>query len=421
MSDTDRTSAPSLAGAAWLIRPETQRVLGVLEDAGHGARVVGGAVRNALLGRPVKDIDIATTAAPGLTIQLMTAAGLKTVPTGLAHGTVTVVVEHEPFEVTTLRRDVETFGRHATVAFTGDWAEDARRRDFTINALYCDREGLVHDPLATGTGDIAARRVRFIGDPHDRIREDYLRILRFFRFTAEYAHGLPDAAGLAACAEMKDGLDKLSGERIRQELLRLIVARHASDAVRELEAAGLFSHILPVPVDTAKFRRVAEIEKGLGRAPDAILRLGVLAMSGPRDAATLRDRLKLSNHEFERLANMRMSPHRGEQVAGINQAKEYLYRYGAEAFVDHLLFGRAQDAELITDDWFLQLVTLPARWPVPERPIRGSDLLALGVPAGPLVGQILSQFEEWWIAAGFPDNAVLLAAELRRLAVVTNS
>src|SRR5581483_10750916 len=200
---------PSLAGADWLVRPETQAVFRALAARGHAARAVGGAVRNALLGRPVIDIDIATPARPEEVMEAARAAGLAAVPTGIAHGTVTVLAAHVPHEVTTLRRDVETHGRHATVAFTDDWEADARRRDFTINALYCSGEGEVFDPLGAYP-DLASRRVRFIGDAHERIREDYLRILRFFRLTAEYGEGPPAPEGLAACVAEREGLGRLS-------------------------------------------------------------------------------------------------------------------------------------------------------------------------------------------------------------------
>ncbi len=253
-------------------------MLGALEAGGAQARIVGGAVRNALLGEPVRDIDIATTAEPVDVVRLAVAAGLKAVPTGLEHGTVTVIVHRTPFEVTTLRRDVETFGRHARVAFTTDWGEDARRRDFTINALYCDAAGTVHDPLG-GYGDIAGRRVGFIGDAHERIREDYLRILRFFRFCAEYAQGAPDAAGLAAAIELRSGLDQLSGERIRAELLRLLAAPRAVETAVVMEEAGILDHALDarLPRSVDVLGRVAEIEAALGRDGDPVLRLGALA------------------------------------------------------------------------------------------------------------------------------------------------
>ncbi|MBN9263737.1 MAG: CCA tRNA nucleotidyltransferase, partial [Hyphomicrobium sp.] len=237
------TIPTSLAGAPWLERPETRAVLSALAAAGHEARIVGGTVRNALLGEPVTDVDIATTATPDETMAAARAAGLDAIPTGVSHGTVTIVAHHVPFEVTTLREDVETFGRHARVAFTADWAADARRRDFTINALYCDANGTISDPLG-GLADLAARRVRFIGDARERIREDALRILRFFRFHARYSAEAIDAEGLAACAAERHLLAKLSAERVRAELLKLLDAPGAARAIAVMAAYGFIVEIL---------------------------------------------------------------------------------------------------------------------------------------------------------------------------------
>lgn len=241
-TETSQPIPTSLADASWLQRSETRAVLGALTAAGHEARIVGGTVRNALLGEPVTDIDIATTATPDQVIAAARAAHLDAIPTGIAHGTITVVANRVPFEVTTLREDAETFGRHARVAFTADWAADARRRDFTINALYCDADGVVSDPL--GLDDLAARRVRFIGDAHERIREDALRILRFFRFHARYGEGNPDTAGLDACAKERALLTMLSAERIRSELLKLLDAPGAADAVATMSNYGFLSALL---------------------------------------------------------------------------------------------------------------------------------------------------------------------------------
>src|SRR5215510_13333631 len=243
MADPTPSELPSLAGADWLTRADTLAVFDALAARGYAARAVGGAVRNALLGRPVIDVDIATPAHPDEVIAAARAAGLAAQPTGIAHGTVTVIAGHVAHEVTTLREDVEAHGRHATVAFTDDWAADARRRDFTINALYCNADGEVFDPLG-GRGDVAAHRVRFIGQARERIREDYLRILRFFRLTAEYGAGAPDAEGLAACVLERDGLQRLSAERIRQELLRLLVAPRAAELVGSMLDYGLLPLVL---------------------------------------------------------------------------------------------------------------------------------------------------------------------------------
>ena len=287
---------PSLSDAAWLIAPSTQCVMAVIAAGGFEARAVGGVVRNALFGLPVTDIDIATTAKPQDVMRLARAAGLAVVETGLQHGTVTVIVGHHPFEVTTLRRDVETHGRHATVAFTDDWAEDARRRDFTMNALYCDAGGRLHDPL-DGMADLRARRVRFIGQAGERIREDYLRILRFFRFTAQYSDGDYDAAGLQACTRERAGLAQLSAERIRQELVRLLVAPGAVAAIEAMQAHGVLAQVLPFAPRPSLFARVVEIDRGHGLAGDAMVRLAALAVELREDAVRLAEGLRLSREE----------------------------------------------------------------------------------------------------------------------------
>ncbi len=295
---------PSLRDADWLNRPETRELFAALNDGGHTARAVGGAVRNTLLGTPVHDVDIATTSPPDVTASLAAKAGLRSIPTGIDHGTVTVVVRHTPFEVTTLRTDVETFGRHARVAYTDDWAADARRRDFTINALYCDADGVILDPL-DGYADLVARRVRFIGKAEERIREDYLRILRFFRFSAEYAGGVIDGDGLKACRASSHGLDQLSRERIRAELLRLVVSPHVT-AVVPVIASDFLTRVFPDAPDVRLLERVVTIEHTLNRQADPILRLGALSGAKPGGALPLRDALRLSAREFERLARLSM-------------------------------------------------------------------------------------------------------------------
>src|SRR5215475_2419138 len=300
MADPSSPELPSLAGADWLTRADTRAVFAALAARGYAARAVGGAVRNALLGRPVIDVDIATPARPDEVMAAARAAGLAAHPTGLAHGTVTVVAGSLTKKVTTLREDVEAHGRHATVAFTDDWAADARRRDFTINALYCSADGRVFDPLG-GSADLAARRVRFIGQARERIREDYLRILRFFRLTAEYGEGPPDREGLAACVAERDGLARLSGERVRQEMLRLLAAPRGPELVRAMQDYGLLGFVLPAAPRPGLLARLAAIEAHLGLTADPIMRLAALAVELPEDADRLRERLRLANEEHARL------------------------------------------------------------------------------------------------------------------------
>lgn len=404
---------PSLNGAPWLESAGTRAVIGAMERGGFAARVVGGAVRNALVGAPVKDVDIATTALPQDVIRLAAAAGLGAVPTGLEHGTVTVIASHQPIEVTTLRRDIETFGRHARVTFTTDWAEDAARRDFTLNALYCDADGTVHDPLGAYP-DLVARRVRFIGKAEDRIREDYLRILRFFRFTATYAEGPPDAAGLAASVALAPGLAQLSAERVRAELLRLLGAPRAVEVVAVMADAGLIQALIGDRGDVALLGRLAAIEAALGRDADPLLRLGALA-GGGRALTALGALLRLSNAESERLARLALPDPAFDPATDEREARAFLYRFGVEAFRDGVLFAWARSAAAPDDSRWRGRFVLPNRWKVPTLPVRGADLLERGLAEGPAIGRVVRAFEDWWIAEDFPHDEARLAHALSDL------
>ena len=397
---------PSLAGAPWLRAAPTQRVLGVIAAGGFEARAVGGVVRNALMGLPTAgidgtDIDVATTARPEDVIRLARGAGLTVVETGLGHGTVTVIADHHPFEVTTLRRDVETHGRHATIAFTDDWADDARRRDFTMNALYCDAGGTVHDPLG-GLADLNARRVRFIGEPAERIREDHLRILRFFRFTAQYSQGLPDATGLAACTRERAGLAQLSAERIRQELVRLLQAQGALAAVDAMQAHGILAEVLPAVPRPGLLARVAAIEGGHGLAPDPMRRLGALAVETAEDAVRLARALKVSRKERGALELAAQPDARLPEAPAARVARVLLYRHAPADYrrLIALSWARALNSSTCDDRW-TRALTLPDRWQAPRMPVTGADVMARGIPAGPAVGTALRALEAWWIAADF--------------------
>ncbi len=330
MTEGDKTgrALTSLKDADWLTRPATLAVFDALSGEGVETRAVGGAVRNAFLKLPVAEVDLATTATPQEVIALAGKAGLKTVPTGIEHGTVTVIADGAPFEVTTLRRDVETFGRHAEVAFTRDWEADAKRRDFTLNALYADRDGNVFDPLH-GYDDLAAGRVRFIGDAAERIREDYLRILRFFRFNAYYGKGPLDDAGLQACVTLRAGLAQLSAERIWTELKRILVAPRATGAIEALFDYGLLTDILGGAPRLANFERLVAIEAANGLEAGAALRLAVLTIFVLEDAARLADRLRLSNAEQAVLALAADVP---EGLPQESFAKAALYRLGPDPY-----------------------------------------------------------------------------------------
>jgi poly(A) polymerase len=416
MAPVRHSPPPRLDGAEWLNRPETQAIFAALAARGFTARAVGGAVRNALAGRPVADVDLATEARPEQVMAAAEAAGLRAIPTGLSHGTVTVVAGEHPYEITTLRTDVETHGRHATVAFTDDWAEDARRRDFTLNALYCGADGTVLDPLG-GYPDLAARRVRFIGDARERIREDYLRILRFFRLTADFAEGPADAEGLAACVRERAGLAVLSAERVRVELLRLLAAPRGPEIAVLMQDYGLLPAVLGAAPRPTLLVRLAAIEAALGLAPDAVLRLAALAVEIPEDAARLRDRLRLSNDQAAKLLRAGWCCHDAELAPSGPEApaKVYLYLLGAEAYCERVLILWARSDAAPEDASWRDRFSLPDRWAAPRFPLKGADVLALGVPAGPRVGEILRDLQVWWIDGGFAADEAVLRARLRAL------
>jgi len=403
---------PSLADAEWLQRRPTRAVLEALRAGGAEARAVGGAVRNALMGVPVKDVDIATTAHPDDVIALARRAGLQAVPTGIEHGTVTVIADKVPYEVTTLRRDVETFGRHARVVFTTDWREDAMRRDFTMNALYCDADGRVHDPLG-GYGDLLARRVRFIGDARERIREDYLRILRFFRFLALYGDATaPDAEGIAAARAEKAGLAQLSGERIHAELMRLLAAPGAVAALASMERNDLIEPVVGCGGDVGLVKRLAAIEQALDRPADPVLRLAALAGDA---AADLPERLRLSGAEARQLADALERDPAFDPRTAEAAAKGFIYRHGVQAFVDGALLDWARSGDDAGSVARADRVRLPERWTAPPAPVRGGDVMARGIAPGPAVGRIIAAFEDWWIGAGFPSDERQAAAKLDAL------
>jgi poly(A) polymerase len=397
-----------LANAPWLISGPTARVLTLLDGNGEEARVVGGAVRNALLNVPIGDIDIATTAVPAEVIRRAKAAGIKSVPTGIEHGTVTLVVETHPIEVTTLREDTETFGRKAKVAFGRDWVGDANRRDFTINALSVGANGIVHD-YTGGLADIAARRVRFIGEPGQRIEEDYLRILRFFRFHAAFGTGELDRPGYLACIAARAGLATLSAERLRAEILKLLVTDGALGSVIAMIDGGL---LLPVFGGIAYGGALAAMmaaERKLGVAPDAIRRLGALGVAVTEDSRRLVTRLRLSNAEAKRLDSM---GHRWWRLAGMDEAtaRRRLYRLGAEAYRDRLMLAWARAGGNADPKPWRELALLPERWRPPKFPLKAADFIARGIAEGPVLGQVLTLAEDAWLAADFPLDGETIAA-----------
>jgi len=402
------TEARALVDAPWLSSGPAARVLALLNGDGAEARVVGGAVRNELLGIAVSEFDIATTALPAEVIRRAKAAGIKSVPTGIAHGTVTLVVDAQPFEVTTLRQDVETFGRKARVVFGTDWARDAERRDFTINGLSVGADGVVHDYVG-GLSDIAAKRVRFIGDPKLRIAEDYLRILRFFRIHAAYGRGEPDRAGYLACIGGSAGLAGLSAERMRMEMLKLMVAQGAVTAVVAMVDGGLLLPIFGGVAYTGAFAAMIAAEHALGLPPSAIRRLGALAVALSEDARRLAARLRLTNNEAKALDSM---GHRWWRMAGMDEARarRRLYRLGAERYRDRLMLAWARDGVRASSASWRHLATLPDRWSAPKFPLKAADFVGRGIDAGPALGHVLGLAEDAWLAADFPLDAPALEA-----------
>ena len=400
------SSSRVLVDAPWLTPGPTARVLELLNGNGEEARVIGGAVRNALLKLPVADIDIATTALPDEVIRRARAAGIKSVPTGIEHGTVTLVVDGHPFEVTTLREDTETFGRKAKVAFGRDWIRDAERRDFTINGLSVDADGVVHDHVG-GLADIEAKRVRFIGDPGQRISEDYLRILRFFRIHAAYGAGEPDRAGYLACVSARAGLASLSAERVRMEMLKLMVAQRAAGAVQVMADGGLLLPLFGGVAYTGPFNAMIAAERLIGFEPGAVRRLGALAVAVTEDARRVALRLRLTNAETKTLDSM---GHRWWRLAGMDEAtaRRRLYRLGEDRYRDRLMLAWARAGRDTDPAPWRELAALPQRWSAPKFPLKAADFIARGIAQGPMLGQVLALAEDAWLAAEFPlDQSAL--------------
>ena len=379
-----------LPPASWRDRAGLDSLARALGAERGEARFVGGAVRDTLLGLAVADVDMATVHRPDAMLALLDQAGIRSVPTGLQHGTITAILESGPVEITTLRHDLDTDGRHATVAFTDDWQADAARRDFTMNALYADPlTGELFDYFG-GLADLEARRVRFIGDPLQRIAEDHLRILRFFRFLARFGDS-PDPAGLAACVARSNDLMALSRERIADELLKLLVARSAVPVVALMVEQSVLTPVLPeiTGEGVARLRECARIEEECAIAPDSVRRLAALLPRDSKAAEAIAARLKLSNAQRKRLGLAVQQAHGG--------ARELAYRLGTESAIDRLILdprrGDCSEISAIVD------------WQVPALPLKGGALVQRGIAKGPDVARLLREIEDQWIAEGFPDAA----------------
>ena len=405
----------SIQHAPWLKAAETQKLIAALEAArAGGSRFVGGCVRNTLMGVAVDDIDIATQLLPEDVVALATKAGFAAHPTGIEHGTITVVVNHKPFEVTTLRRDVSTDGRRATVAFTEDWSEDAARRDFRMNALYADASGVVHDPTGGGLDDVRAGRVIFIGDAETRIREDYLRILRFFRFNAWYARGPLDPHGIAACKALASGVESLSAERVWKELKKLLAAQNPRPAWEGLEAIEVRGRVAPEMSRHDRLDALIGLENDLMLPFDAMTRVAASLMDAEAARALAR-RLKLSNEERDRLISALGDDVKITSYMSLREMRRAIYKLGNEAFRDRIMLAWASAGNEKAQAW-RALVAHGQMWKPPRLPLTGDEVMAAGVTAGPKVGAVMREVEDWWIDADFPDDKLSIIERLKAVA-----
>src|SRR5215469_12706344 len=394
----------------WMVAPETRRLLAAL---GEG-RFVGGAVRNALLGIPVTDIDVGVPMPPDETVKLLEKAEIKFIPSGQEHGTVTAILGGQPFEITSLRRDIETDGRHAIVAFTDDWKEDSNRRDFTMNALYATPEGEVFD-YHGGVQDLVAGRVRFVGDPAMRIREDYLRILRLFRFHAWFGKGEMDAEALRAAAGAKAGLAQLSGERIAKELLRLLECPNPVPALRMMAASGILSELLPYALNLSRLEQLVGIETEEQFRPDALLRLAALLPDEVEAARSVAERLRLSNAERVRLEALAVPGDKIPAQLSAAEVRRLLYRVGVPRFCDLVLLTWAGAPRGSAAIHWRMLLSIADGWERPRFPLTGHEAMAAGVAEGPEVGRVLGLVEAWWLEQDFATDKAQLIEKLKSL------
>ncbi len=408
----------TLGQRPWMAAHETAAVFDALEAAGGPdcARVVGGCVRNSLIGKPVSDIDIATVLTPDAVIRALEAAGLKAVPTGVEHGTVTAVSGGRPYEITTLRRDVATDGRRAVVAFTEDWSEDAQRRDFTLNSLYAGRDGTIFDPTGHGIADARAGRIVFVGEAEARVREDYLRILRFFRFFAWYGSGPADGAALAACEGLRGGLASLSAERVSKELLKLLAADDPREAVGLMARTGVLGEVLPAPIGVTRFEGMVAIEDEQLFENQPLLRLAALLPDDQVGAAQFAERLRLSNAERDRLVAALAPTPALKSWMSPREIRRAVYRLGAQPFRDRAKLAWASSVGTAATMQWRGLIALGEGWVAPAFPLSGDDVIAAGVPKGPMVGQVLREVEDWWVDHDFLDDKLSTIEKLKAVA-----
>jgi poly(A) polymerase len=406
--------------------PNSKHALPFIDDAGAQAilaalpngstRFVGGCIRNALWGEPVADIDLGTQIAPETVVTLLKDAKIKTVPTGIAHGTITAVVSGKPYEITTLRRDVETDGRRAVIAYTDDWAEDAQRRDFTVNALYADQSGEVFDPTGEGLADIEARRFRFVGDADQRVREDYLRILRLFRFVAWYGRDAKiTKEALTACRENRSGLKTLSAERVWSETKKLLSAPDPVRSVRIMLQQELLDTLLPEASNVDGLSCMVSLEGREAIKPDPMLRLMAMMGREPLPAVLMAKRLRMSNKEADRLKAWASD---GESLSSDMSERarmQAIYRSGKQTILDRARLRAAGATDPLESSRWMVLADLALGWTPPAFPLRGADLVKAGVPKGPKLGKALAALEALWVRSGFSTEKPQLLAALKLL------
>jgi len=400
-----------IAPQPWMVEPATRRLLGALSAGGVEARFVGGSVRDALLGRPIGDIDIATPASPERVIELLEKTGIKVVPTGLTHGTITAIVPPRHFEITSLRRDVETYGRRARVAFDADWASDAARRDFTINAIFLALDGAIDDPVG-GLADLRARRVRFVGDPATRIAEDVLRLLRYYRFEARFGTGAGDLEARAACRAAAHLLPTLSGERVAQELVRLLETPDPIAVLQMMQEDSVLEVVLPEARRLDRLRRLIEIEP----EADPLLRLAALIEVDGEGAAAVAARLRFSNAWRDRLCGLSRPWSLDPQADGPGQRRT-LYHLGAKRYHGIALLLTAEGE--MSSGRLSELLAIAGDWMPPVFPLTGRDVTVLGIPPGERVGRLLAAVHDWWEEGDFTADRTRCLIYLRELAIGT--
>lgn len=379
-------------------------------------RFVGGCVRNALWGEPVTDTDLAVALEPNEVMSALKSAGIRYIETGVAHGTVTAIIQGKPYEITSLRQDIETDGRHAVVTFTEDWAQDAQRRDLTFNALYANEEGRIFDPTGQGLEDLKARRLHFVGKADERVKEDYLRILRFFRFLAWYGgDSKVDAASLKACRENRSGIKGLSAERVWSEIKKLLLARDPSRALHIMLTNDILELVLPEANNVDGIDRLLTLETRENLDPDPLLRLMAMSAREPLQMALLCKRLKMSGAETKRLRNWAEDSEALSLDLSERDRKAALYRAGKQTILDRTLLRAAGESDPIKSAHWMSFANLASDWERPEFPLSGKDLKAAGVETGPRMGKALQALEALWVRSGFTAEKEKLLTALKLL------